>query len=943
MAPPTLPSGKSRTSKHMPVPSVRELVPRASFVEAVALAIRTHRLIVIQAPAGYGKTSAAALTVDALGLPAAWYTAQPWHAGVFVEPLVAEVRTLREDFGRLTLALAAHGRPPSDDPDALRRWMARIGASFAQELGNVPQRLILVIEDYHVFEGDPALWDFVAGAMRQLPETVTLVLIGRATPALPLAEWIVQGRAVVLSAEDLKFSAPETQLVAHKHGLELDKSRAAELCAQCEGWPAGISLMVSAQTRSGTRGEPPNTPRATQLIAQHVATLPSELIEFLEGTSPLEILEASILERHGGLSRARHLLRDLERRGEMLSVLQSGETYRLHPLMREAMLDRVRERDGDEGVARLHAWAGSMLKAAGRHAPALFHLERSHDEARLVRFLNGHVDTLFADGHGEQAAKAVRELTKHGIDAPVLVGRVQGMLLRQRGLPGSRELFLAALKIAQERGDEGSAFALRVQLLWGALDSLDPAVGTEISGFVKEADALGTQQRATALILLGWTKTIEADWTAALEKAAAAAELGAGSPDLRYRAALLYAYVATCQGDFRRADAKLSELLRDLEASEHVVLLCCTLFWYARLSLVWGDVNAAADYARQGTSLGRDLNLQAELASVYYVLAEIAAGAGQREVCAQATEVLGEHAAAAWYAPDRSRIASFSRQMMARCAFVEGSTGEALEIVRAALESAAPPPAEGAAMKADAALYAMLARHRDAPALLTEATAAVTGTAAFDAVDAASLASAGAMLTLLHAVDPDGVVPDPHGLTAAQRFGGLIASRKDLTELYELGNVLRRLAAGASDHVANDVAALRAVYDKLEQRGAKFEAAAIAALLEAIVKRRSDVAAEVRAARLGRQAVPGEPSAEAAPRGAGLTKRELEVLALLVSLTNKEIAQRLDLSRRTVETHVERVLSKLGVSSRTRAVAEAMRRGLLPATAWGIDEDEHTA
>ena len=928
----------------MPVPSVRELVPRAPFVEAVALAIRTNRLIVIQAPAGYGKTSAGALIINAVDLPTAWYTAQPWHTGIFVEPLVAEVRTVREDFGRLTLALAAHGRPPSDDPDALRRWMARIGASFAQELGNVPQRLILVIEDYHVFEADVALWDFIAGAMRQLPETVTLMLIGRATPALPLAEWIAQGRAAVFGAEDLKFNAPETQLIAHKHGLDVDERRAAELCAQCEGWPAGISLLVSAQTRPAGSGETTNLPRATQLIAHHAATLPNELIEFLERTAPLEVLEASMLEQYGGLPSARHLLRDLERRGEMLSVLRSGETYRLHPLMREALLDRVRERDGDDGVARLHAWAGGMLEASGRHAPALFHLERARDETRLITFLNAQVDALFADGHGEQAAKAVRELTKRGTDAPVLVGRVQGMLLRQRGQPGARELFLAALAIAKERGDESSVFALRVQLLWGALDSLDPTVGAEISGFVRETDALGTQQKATALILLGWTKTIEADWPSALEKAAAAAELGAASPDLRYRAALLYAYVATCLGEFARADAKLSELLRDLEASEHVVLLCCTLFWYARLSLVWGDANAAADYARQGTALGRDLNLQAELASVYYVLVEITAGAGERETCVQAADVLREHASAAWYAPDRKRIAAFSQQMVARCAFAGRSADEALQTVQAALEGTTPPPSESAAMKADAALYAMLTQRADAPALLAEATAAVTTTMPFDAVDAASLAAAGAMLALLHAVQPDGLMPGLRDLAAAQRFGGLIASRKDISDLYELGDVLKRLASGTSDGIAGDVATLMAAGDALEQRGARFEAAAIAALLEAVAGRRAEVAAEVLSSRRtwqrGQNEIPGEPG----PRGATLTKRELEVLDLVrLGLRNKEIAQRLDLSRRTVETHVERVLSKLHATSRTRAVAEAMRMGVLPADGWGSEEEAFTA
>ncbi|HEY6357355.1 MAG TPA: response regulator transcription factor, partial [Vicinamibacterales bacterium] len=123
--------------------------------------------------------------------------------------------------------------------------------------------------------------------------------------------------------------------------------------------------------------------------------------------------------------------------------------------------------------------------------------------------------------------------------------------------------------------------------------------------------------------------------------------------------------------------------------------------------------------------------------------------------------------------------------------------------------------------------------------------------------------------------------------------------------------------------------------------GARFEAAAIAALLGTIGQRRADVAAEVRSTRLGWQRPPSELPIKPIRRGAELTRREKEVLGLVrAGLRNKEIAQRLDLSRRTVETHVERVLSKLGASSRTRAVAEADRRRLLPPAQWDGDEDE---
>jgi DNA-binding NarL/FixJ family response regulator len=63
-----------------------------------------------------------------------------------------------------------------------------------------------------------------------------------------------------------------------------------------------------------------------------------------------------------------------------------------------------------------------------------------------------------------------------------------------------------------------------------------------------------------------------------------------------------------------------------------------------------------------------------------------------------------------------------------------------------------------------------------------------------------------------------------------------------------------------------------------------------------------------------------------------LTKRELEVLSLLAAgLEQVEIANRLVISPKTVSTHIERILSKLGVRSRAQAVALAFREDLLPA------------
>ena len=65
--------------------------------------------------------------------------------------------------------------------------------------------------------------------------------------------------------------------------------------------------------------------------------------------------------------------------------------------------------------------------------------------------------------------------------------------------------------------------------------------------------------------------------------------------------------------------------------------------------------------------------------------------------------------------------------------------------------------------------------------------------------------------------------------------------------------------------------------------------------------------------------------------GAGLTARELDVLALLgEGLRNADIAGRLHISEKTVDHHVSAILAKLGVRSRQEATRAAAARGIVP-------------
>jgi DNA-binding NarL/FixJ family response regulator len=82
-------------------------------------------------------------------------------------------------------------------------------------------------------------------------------------------------------------------------------------------------------------------------------------------------------------------------------------------------------------------------------------------------------------------------------------------------------------------------------------------------------------------------------------------------------------------------------------------------------------------------------------------------------------------------------------------------------------------------------------------------------------------------------------------------------------------------------------------------------------------------------ARVRKHQAPRARTAEPSPSAEALTPRELEVLRLLADgLAQAEIAERLVISAKTVSTHIQHVLEKLGVHSRAQAVAAAHRLGL---------------
>lgn len=241
------------------IPHIRPLLVKRPHLLAQLDQAVHHRLVLIAAPAGYGKTtllvswlaeqmkgddermhsgSACAEPSSSLILyPSsfAWLSLDdgdndPIH---LLRALVTAVRHVVPQVGEAALA-ALHGGHGRDAHGPL--------LGLLHEIEGLNDRLVLVLDDIHVLS-EPGSTALLAVLVDQQPPNLHIILSGRADPPLPLARLRVRGQLSEIRARDLRFSAIEASaLLNDTLGVSLNSDVLAQLVNRTEGWVAGLQL-----------------------------------------------------------------------------------------------------------------------------------------------------------------------------------------------------------------------------------------------------------------------------------------------------------------------------------------------------------------------------------------------------------------------------------------------------------------------------------------------------------------------------------------------------------------------------------------------------------------------------------------------------------------------------------------------------------------------------
>lgn len=386
-------------------PLRRETLRRERLLDWLKVKIH-HRVVLITAEAGYGKTTLLADFARHHRRPAMWYRLdnddRNWVS--FMHYLVAAGRVIEPDFAPATKGLLGEigvATGPSRDT---------IFATFLRELQALGNRgASLILDDYHLVDDVPDVRVLVRELVTRAPERLSLVFISRKQPDLPLARLRTLGEVAELGAGDLRFDLDETERLfrdTYKRPLEPDVL--ADLADRTEGWAASLEMVNAA-----LRDRSPSEIRAfvhgltgahgelyDYLAEEVVGDLDDETQHFLMTTSLLQAVDPVLAEVVTGFgpSRARELIAVTERLG-LLSSRGSGRrsARRYHPLVREFLESRLRRTKGDDVARELH-------RAVARHAAAsdwrlaAYHFAEAGDLDDLSAVIQAAVPTIMGSG-----------------------------------------------------------------------------------------------------------------------------------------------------------------------------------------------------------------------------------------------------------------------------------------------------------------------------------------------------------------------------------------------------------------------------------------------------------------------------------------------------------------------------------------------------------------
>jgi LuxR family transcriptional regulator, maltose regulon positive regulatory protein len=383
------------TKLHIPPPS-QNIVHRSELYEKLNIGL-THKLILISAPAGFGKTTLISDWISQQKIPAAWFSIDNGDNDPveFLSYIISGIQSIHSPFGQAALSLLNSPNKPSD---------ASIASMLINEIINIDQDFLLVLDDFHLIES-PDILKLVAYFLEHIPDNIHIVILTRSDPALSVARLRSQHQLVELRSNELSFSANDISILFNKKlklGLSIDDIYSLE--TKTEGWIAGLQLTaLSMQGREditefiqNLKGD--NRYIMDYLIEEVLKLQTDDIKDFLIRTSLLEQLSAPLCNAVLNRNDSQFILEKLEKDNMFVIPLDDDRTwYRYHHLFAQLLKQRLQLHD-KAVINAIHNKASDWFEYNNMNELAIDHTLAIKNYEKCLHLLSKESEGMWQNG-----------------------------------------------------------------------------------------------------------------------------------------------------------------------------------------------------------------------------------------------------------------------------------------------------------------------------------------------------------------------------------------------------------------------------------------------------------------------------------------------------------------------------------------------------------------
>jgi LuxR family transcriptional regulator, maltose regulon positive regulatory protein len=354
-------------------------------------------LILISAPAGFGKTTLLSEWVSAnknLRAPSfAWLSLDnkdnaPNRFWCFV---IQALQIVKPGLGKAALKKLISSDPAPLEP---------ILIVLLNEIAQLDQQLTLILDDYHVIES-LEIHQAMIFLIEHLPATLQLILATRIDPPWPLARWRTQQWFLELRRSDLRFNFEEAAAFLNQSmKLGLNPNDVVNLENRTEGWIAGLQMAaLSLQDHDDPSGFIQSFAGNHRYILDYLLEevldrQPPDIRDFLLKTSILKRLSSSLCNAVMAITNSQTVLEALDQKNLFLIPLdEHRQWYRYHHLFAD-LLNIMLEQAHPGLAASLHRRASDWFSTHEMILEALDHALSAGDMELAARLVSTNVLAL---------------------------------------------------------------------------------------------------------------------------------------------------------------------------------------------------------------------------------------------------------------------------------------------------------------------------------------------------------------------------------------------------------------------------------------------------------------------------------------------------------------------------------------------------------------------